>query len=265
MAGDDKPAKVGEGGKPEAAREGATATVVLTNLAQRAAQWPRRHHSLAGYIYDCFDNRKSGQFVRMTKEISLYVGQESARGGDDLQIAMDTFSLPTILKPPRPDDKANNLDKVKWSGQLKAWQARMTNLEEGMKRLYNTVFAQCSETMVLSLDNYESDILSKSDAIVALLMAIKRISFNFQSQKFELQAICKAMRQLYAYCQGAHVGPQEYLKQFTNNVDVVLTYCGGSIGMSRQLYDMLLTERRITTEALDLMSSDAKSNMRLEA
>jgi hypothetical protein len=216
MAGDDKPAEVGEGKKPEAAREGAAGrnrnrnrranrSGTTSSAMTKKESFTGRVVGLTGYIYDCSDNRQSEQFVRTTKEISMYVGREFARGGDDVRIAVDTFSLPIIPKPPRPADATKDLDKLEWSGELKAWQARMTNLEEGMKRLYNTVFAQCSETMVqrlVALDNYESDILSKSDAI-ALLTAIKRISFNFQSQKFEPQSICEAMRQFYAYRQGA--------------------------------------------------------------
>jgi hypothetical protein len=137
-------------------------------------------------------------------------------------IAVDTLQLPALTKPPRPTS-TDEFDRIEWQNDIRAHHTRVTNLGDGMKRLYNIVYGQCSETMVqrlTALDNFEVDILGKSDAI-ALLTAIKRISFNFQSQKFEPQSISEAMRQFYAYRQGPNVALQAYLEQFTNNVDVV--------------------------------------------
>jgi hypothetical protein len=142
--------------------------------------------ALPGSVYDCSNNRQSEQFVKTTKEISGYVRREFAKGGDNVHIAVDTLQMPTLIKPPRPTS-TNKFDQFEWQNDIRAHHTRCTNLEDGMKRLYNIVYGQCSETMVqrlTTLDHFKVGILGKSDAIV-LLTAIKHISFNFQSQKFE--------------------------------------------------------------------------------
>ena len=85
-----------------------------------------------------------------------------------------------------------------------------------------------------SLDEYNS-IKDKLDA-VNLLHSIKRICFNFQSQKFTAHAIVhEAQRCFYLL---SHHQEQNmtcatyYLERFKNAVDVIEHWCGGSIGGS---------------------------------
>jgi hypothetical protein len=273
MAGEDKPAEAGEGGKPEAAREGAASwnnrycncrasRSSTTSSAPKAAPFVGRVLALNRFVYDCSDNRQSEQFVKTTKEISGYVGREFGKGGDDVRIAVDTLMMPVLVKLARPTGN-NKFDKFEWQNNIRSYQTRCTNLEDGMKRLYNIVYGQCSKTMIqrlTALENFEVDILGRSDAI-ALLMAIKRILFNFQSQKFEPQSISDAMKQFYLYQQGPNVASQAYLEQFTNNVDVVM-YCGGSIGTAQRLSNSLADERNID---LTLITEDKRHYLKLEA
>jgi hypothetical protein len=69
------------------------------------------------------------------------------------------------------------------------------NCEEprgGVKRLYNVVYGQCSPAMVqrlTAMDGFEEDMIIFKSDVLALLMAIKGICFNFQSLKFEPHAI----------------------------------------------------------------------------
>jgi Zinc knuckle len=72
--------------------------------------------------------------------------------------------------------------------------------------------------------------------------------FNFQSLKFVPHAIQDALRQFYAFRQGQNMTCSAYLKEFTNNVDVV-AYCGGTIGMSPALFLGLATETNFNQAA----------------
>jgi hypothetical protein len=125
MAGEDKPAETGEGGKPEAVREGAagrnnrhrnrrTNRPGTISSAPKATPFTGRVLALSGFVYDCSDNRQSEQFVKTTKEISGYVGREFAKGGDDVRIAVDTLQMPILTKPPRPADTDDEFDKFEW-------------------------------------------------------------------------------------------------------------------------------------------------------
>jgi cysteine synthase len=97
-------------------------------------------------------------------------------------------------------------------------------------------------------DGFEVDIVGKLDAL-ELLKAIRQISFNFESQKFEAHAIHAAMYQFYNKKQGTHMTAQAYLEQFTNNIDVV-TLCGGTIGTFSKLAQSLAKERNLNALTL---------------
>jgi Zinc knuckle len=142
-----------------------------------------------------------------------------------------------------PASTATKYEEQEWSGLMKVYQQRVANLEDGMRRLYNVVYRQCSPAMIQKLtaiEGFTEDIVQKSDAL-ELLMAIKGICFNFQSLKFGPHAIHDAIKQFCAFSQGQNMTCAAYLKEFNNNVDVV-SYCGGTIGMSPALFLGLATE-----------------------
>ena len=265
MAGDDKPAESG-GNRPTvpverereaaAGREGRRHNNRRSNKQTNGYALPAqslfkgRVEALKGHIYDCSDHKQAEQFTKTTKEISIYVGREFRVGGDDVRRAVDGLALPVLTKPNRPVS-TDEYDKIEWVGEMKSYQARTTALEEGMKRLYNVVYGQCSEIMIQKLtamEDFETEIVAKSDAL-GLLKSIKQIAFNFESQKFEPHTIHDAMKQFYAHKQGPHTTPQAYLEEFTNNVDV-LTYCGGTLGMSVSLGNQMAKERGIVMTAI---------------
>jgi hypothetical protein len=130
MAGEDTPAPVGDGGKPEATkeREGSGGRPSRNrnrrsnkNGATSAAMpkvdlFDGRVDGLKGFIYDCSDNRQAKMFTRTTEEISGYVGREFRSGGDDVRKAVDSLALrrfpqsPSLqcLPPRRPSTRNRN-------------------------------------------------------------------------------------------------------------------------------------------------------------
>ena len=235
-----------------------------------------RMEGLKGHIYDCSDHKQAELFTKSTKEISGYVGWEFWTGGDDIRHAVDvrravdvrhavdSLKFLAIDKPGKPGADADEYDKIEWARKMKTWQARNSNLEEGMKRLYNVVYGQCSDIMLQKLkamENFEEDIIGKSDAL-GLLKAIKQITFNFESQKFEPHTISDAMKQFYAFKQGQQTTTQSYLEEFTNNVDVV-TYCGGSLGTALSFGNTLARGRGIDMTTLTpLQEQDNRAEAR---
>jgi hypothetical protein len=214
-----------------------------TRILHTTDAFDGRAKGLKGFIYDCSDNRQAEVFTRTTKEISGYVRREFQSGGDDVRKAVNSLALPTIPKPPVPASTATKYKEQEWSGLMKVYQQRVANLEDRMRRLYNVVYGQCSPAMIQKLtaiEGFTEDIVQKSDDL-ELLMAIKGICFNFQSLKFGPHAIHNAIKQFCAFAQGQNMTCAAYLKEFNNNVDVV-SYCGGTIGMSPLLFLGLATE-----------------------
>jgi hypothetical protein len=261
MAGEDTPAKGGDGGKPEPVKEREGSAGRANRNRRRtnrngtgSAALPKveafdgRVAGLKGFIYDCSDNRQAEMYTKTTKEISGYVGREFRLGGDDVRRTIDGLALPIIVKPPVPASTADKYEECEWGELLKIYQQRVANLEERMKRLYNIVHSQCSPAMIqrlTAIERFEEDIVGQSDAL-GLLTAIKGICFNFQSLKFPPHAIYDAIKQFYAFRQGQNMTMQAYLREFNNNADVV-AYCGGTIGVSPSLSLGLAAELNFNT------------------
>jgi hypothetical protein len=215
MAGNDKPAKGGDGTKPTAAkdREGAAGRVSRhkNRRANRAGTgvpaaksiaFKGRIDNLCGHMYNYLDNRQSNQYAETTKEISLYVARMLTAGGDDMRKAIDSLALPVIIKPTRPAGLVlDELNKIEWAGNMRAYQTCIYNLEEGMKKLFNIVYGLCSDIMIQKLtamNGFKDNILLKSDAL-GLLRSIRQIAYSFESQRLEPHAVHDAIKQFYVY------------------------------------------------------------------
>jgi hypothetical protein len=186
---------------------------------------------LEGHTYDCCDSQ-AVLFISTTKEISGFVRRE-------------------FCSAPRPPSGATDMDIQDWKDENRFYRMRTFNRGEGMARLYNIVYGQCSDIMIQKLTamgGFETDIVAKSDAL-ELLKAIRQITFNFESQKFEAHAIHAMMCQFYNQKQSSHMTAQSYLEHFTNNVNVV-TLCGGTIGTFGKLAQSLAKERNLNTSTL---------------
>jgi hypothetical protein len=71
--------------------------------------------------------------------------------------------------------------------------------------------------------------LSMNGDGLGLLKIIKDLVYNFQSQKYQPQAMHESARRFYLCQQGKHMTTQAYLEVFQNTVDVI-EHSGGSIG-----------------------------------
>jgi hypothetical protein len=74
-------------------------------------------------------------------------------------------------------------------------------------------------------DNSDFSSLSDSGDGIGLLVLIKVITLNFQSQKYLPHSLHEAKKRLYACIQYRHSSVQTCLEQFQNFVDVI-EHCG---------------------------------------
>jgi hypothetical protein len=194
----------------------------------RGAKFEGRCEDLKGHVYDYGDSRNADQFVLTTKEIKNYVGRTYKNGGD-ITSAITLLALPTKVEPADPDDPDDRVALKKWEREYDAFCKWKKVLDDNVKTLYNLVWGQCSESMqqkIESLPTFET--MEANNDGIALLVAIKNTSYDYQSQKYRIESINDALYKLMTLRQGPHNTPNQYFEQFTNQM-AVYVHCGGSI------------------------------------
>jgi hypothetical protein len=83
---------------------------------------------------------------------------------------------------------------------------------------------------------------------IGLLLAIKALVYNYQSQKYKPLALHENMKRFYYIHQGATMTCQAYLQKFQNSVDV-LEHCGAAAGNMPGLITMILDEESLNMDA----------------
>ena len=57
------------------------------------------------------------------------------------------------------------------------------------------------------------EVVEAAADVIGLLRLIKRLMYNYQSHKYSIRVVHKALRKLYTLQQGRHADIQEYLRQ----------------------------------------------------
>jgi hypothetical protein len=82
---------------------------------------------------------------------------------------------------------------------------------------------------------------------IGLLIAIKALFYNYQSQKYQPLALHENMRRFYMIYQDHTMTCQAYMEKFQNTVDV-LDHCGVAAGNMPGLVHMMLEEENINSD-----------------
>ena len=284
MAGDDKPGESGDGSKLDAPRSsesnsstsgrarhrrnrrGGGTSSRPTDGTTRLVRFEGKCEGLKGHVYDVLDHKQADAFAKTTKELAGYVGR-TLKEGDDVRLAVKYLELPIIEEPDDPDTDVNNpkpgdrFKEMKWGNAMKIHQARVALLSTNMRTLYSLVIGQCSESMINKLESSEDfkEISDNSDSL-ALLKAIKKVSFHYESQKFGPQAMHESLIAFYNCKQDSRMTTDAYLEVFNNTVAIV-EYCGGTIGTSIELERAMGRERGIN----DILTLDDDERRELQA
>jgi hypothetical protein len=145
--------------------------------------------------------------------------------------------------PQDPPEGASKTQNRIWEKEVDEYVKRKTYLTENVKTIFSLVWGQCSDIMRQKLEALsEFEAFSAEGNGIALLKAIKALTYNFQSQKYLPHALHESKRRFYIQSQGRHVTTQAYLEQFQNIVDVI-EHSGGGIG-SEPGIDLLIAEEK---------------------
>ena len=196
----------------------------------KQAKFEGKCDDLKGHIYDYSHAKQADQFAKTTKEIADYVGSTYKHGGD-IRLAVLNLDPPPLPMPDDPPTEANETQKLIWKKRIEQYIAREDKLEENLKTLYSLIWGQCSDIMRQKVEaSPKFRDISESANSIELLKAIKKIAFNYQSQKHLPHSVHEAKKQFYNFYQTRHMSTPAYLETFQNLVDVI-EHTGGIIGL----------------------------------
>jgi hypothetical protein len=189
----------------------------------RQVKFEGRCKELKGHTYDFKGGMQADQYAKTTKEVSNYVGRTYWQGAD-VKMAIDQIDtrLPTIAQPLDPAVNATLAETKIWEKKLDQYVKRIDQRETNIQTLYSLVWGQCTDAMQATVEaDAGFNALSMSNDGIELLKIIKKVSFNFQSQKYLPHAVHEAKRRFFLINQGRQSTMQDYLEQWMNHIDVI--------------------------------------------
>jgi hypothetical protein len=141
---------------------------------------------------------------------------------DDMRLAIENLSLPTLVLPADPVDDTNKTMNRIWEKEVDKYVKRKTYLEDNMKTVYSLVWGQYTDVTRQNLESLDTfDAITANGDGLALLKAIKDLVYNFQNQKYLPHALHESKRRFYLCAQSKFAMTSTYLEQFQNTVDVM--------------------------------------------
>jgi hypothetical protein len=199
--------------------------------------------------------------MKTTKEIAEYAGR-TFKKEDDVRLAIENLSLPTLVLPADPvDDTNKRLNRI-WEKEVDEYVKRKTYLEDNMKTVYSLVWGQCTDMTRQKLESLDAfDAITAGGDGLALLKAIKDLVYNFQSQKYLPHALHESKRRFYLCAQSKFATTSTYLEQFQNTVDDI-EHSGGTIGKDPGIMNSLAAKKGVD---IGNMEPDALNDLAEEA
>jgi len=215
-----------------------------------------RTEELKGHVYEIKGaQQQAEQFMKTTREIAVYV-RKTFKSGMKIGKAVEDLEKPTIRRPGKLPDGADETDRCIWEEQVKAYVKAKQIMDENIEALYALVWEQCSDGLQTKLKSMEgfTAAAETSDGI-ELLKLVKTVCYNYQNQAFKQHALVRAKNRFIGFKQGK-LSVQEYYDQFQNQIDVlkaVGAVCGPDTAVMQEIAGegVTLTDDH-ATEALEL-------------
>jgi len=163
-----------------------------------------------------------------------------------------------------PDSSGERLREVvtsrqplRWNEGIKIYVKNKVALAEGNKKLYATVWSQCTDAMRAKLEGIIThSLIAKSSDGIELIKEIRTTAYQFQHLKKAAVALHAAKRRFYLFTQRPEMSNHDYLEKFQNLVEVVETN-GGNVGTDDALVEEELILQK--TSRADASSAVMKS------
>ena len=215
--------------------------------------------SLLGAIYDVGVSNQSELFTTTTKKIAGFAGR-TCKESKDISLAIEELEDPTFT-PPKKVNIDPAIDDLLLKNEVDIFIKRKFTYRQNQATMFSVVLGQCTEALKAKLEadnKFES--ISQSRDVIKLLLLIREIAFNYESDKYPYLAFHSSMKTFYEQFHKYSVSPDSYLESFTNLYDVV-SACGGSIGEHANLESYLYKKRKINpTKATDKQKEKIKKD-----
>jgi hypothetical protein len=136
----------------------------------------------------------------------------------------DLHTYPAIPRPALGPGGAplNHFDAMDYQDSMKEQRTKQNQIGELNKTVDAIVWVQCSESMRAKISGLPlfQEFCSESN-VMALLQAIKWVSFNFEESVYRIDAIQEALWQLMSCRQSPYATVLKYYDAFRNSHDVL--------------------------------------------
>ena len=94
-----------------------------------------------------------------------------------------------------------------------------------MQKAFPLIYGQCTEFLRAKQEGLENwKITSNTFDVIAIIRAIKGLSYIVDGQEYRYHAVHTLTRKFYTFCQGAEMTNATYLEVFNTNVEVLEKY-----------------------------------------
>jgi len=167
-------------------------------------------------------------YILTTNEIADHVGQNYTNCADTSEVIL-TMEIPVFALPPPLAEGANNSEKRKWEKEIDGIIKHEDVLESNIKMLFSLVWGQFSDSVLVKMEAQTNfTMIAKTSDLLALLKLLKQDAYNFQSQKYKVQAKYNAKWQCFHLLQEQNSDNKSFLDCCNNCVNVV-EHCGCSM------------------------------------
>ena len=185
----------------------------------RQPRFEGREPRLQGHIFDWTGERTPERYIRMTREISTYVGVVYTKYTTDFTAAVDTLELTDPEEPPAPDP-ANLVAFERWKYEYKEHMNKLQEYTNFHLGLYNLVMGQCTESLKEHLKSHE-DFIGASQNRIALLVLIRSLLHTFEERCKLADSLSDVKMAFYKLHQGKYMRLERYHELFLAQVDVL--------------------------------------------
>ena len=191
------------------------------------------------YVFDC-SSRKDIELCNKTLDrITTYVGKEY-KNGEFFTHILEHLEDPVIQPPERltEEQKADEFHSYKWKKLMDKYVDKLEVLASGKHKLYSLIWGQCTglmQTELMAVEGYQT-FKSEMDPI-ALIKAIKGVTYNFRDQKYITGSLWRAYKSLFNTVQREDEDLKKFYDRFKNAVEIIENY-GGDIGSMTKLWKL---------------------------
>jgi hypothetical protein len=198
--------------------------------------------AISEITHDTFNtgkNKFAAQFMQSRKNVANYLQHTASLEGYLVAEMVRTGKKQLIALPPAVNENVTNLDdqRIIRAEEVKMVAKRRLKLDDVLKKVYTTVYDQCSQEVKDKLeaaDNWERN--QQDQSLHKLIQKVKWICVGFDDHKQEVFNLVQALKTLFLYTQGEKDGVDQYGRNFMSLWDTVQAF-GGLLGVHKGLIE----------------------------